>query len=244
MMFLYCFFFFFSSRRRHTRFKCDWSSDVCSSDLLGLTDGSCVPYIERAGETLNDHDAARASAGEEASDGRRADGGGEGSRGEGEGRRAGGAPQGAGGGVASGRAGLSHLSPAPVDEGPRPLHLLRAVQGRRGLRRPPQGPAPRGLPRAPREGRAHRGRRRGGALPLAHGLSGGRLDVPRRIPYTRGPRPGTNGGTASWPCTGRRSRSTGVNRTPSDSSTIPGSSPGSTTRSTSCSASSAARSSR
>src|SRR5256886_4342079 len=29
MMFL----FFFSSRRRHTRFDCDWSSDVCSSDL-------------------------------------------------------------------------------------------------------------------------------------------------------------------------------------------------------------------
>src|SRR5467141_2295131 len=28
-------FFFFSSRRRHTRFKCDWSSDVCSSDLAG-----------------------------------------------------------------------------------------------------------------------------------------------------------------------------------------------------------------
>src|SRR3989475_2901059 len=27
--------FFFSSRRRHTRFDCDWSSDVCSSDLLG-----------------------------------------------------------------------------------------------------------------------------------------------------------------------------------------------------------------
>ena len=25
---------FFSSRRRHTRFKCDWSSDVCSSDLV------------------------------------------------------------------------------------------------------------------------------------------------------------------------------------------------------------------
>src|SRR4029077_9550567 len=24
---------FFSRRRRHTRFKCDWSSDVCSSDL-------------------------------------------------------------------------------------------------------------------------------------------------------------------------------------------------------------------
>src|SRR5688572_22196160 len=28
------FSFFFSSRRRHTRFDCDWSSDVCSSDLL------------------------------------------------------------------------------------------------------------------------------------------------------------------------------------------------------------------
>src|SRR5699024_11489955 len=28
--------FFFSSRRRHTRSKRDWSSDVCSSDLLGV----------------------------------------------------------------------------------------------------------------------------------------------------------------------------------------------------------------
>src|SRR6266852_7591929 len=28
------FFFFFSSRRRHTRCYRDWSSDVCSSDLL------------------------------------------------------------------------------------------------------------------------------------------------------------------------------------------------------------------
>src|SRR6266508_2313094 len=27
-------FFFFSSRRRHTRWPRDWSSDVCSSDLL------------------------------------------------------------------------------------------------------------------------------------------------------------------------------------------------------------------
>src|SRR5689334_24681598 len=27
------YFFFFSSRRRHTRWNCDWSSDVCSSDL-------------------------------------------------------------------------------------------------------------------------------------------------------------------------------------------------------------------
>src|SRR2546430_4416845 len=30
-----CSSFFFSSRRRHTRFDCDWSSDVCSSDLAG-----------------------------------------------------------------------------------------------------------------------------------------------------------------------------------------------------------------
>src|SRR2546427_5842869 len=29
--------FFFSSRRRHTRFDCDWSSDVCSSDLVART---------------------------------------------------------------------------------------------------------------------------------------------------------------------------------------------------------------
>src|SRR6516162_11507585 len=27
-------FFFFSSRRRHTRLQDDWSSDVCSSDLI------------------------------------------------------------------------------------------------------------------------------------------------------------------------------------------------------------------
>src|SRR5690242_21611276 len=36
VFFLFCyffFFFFFSSRRRHTRLTCDWSSDVCSSDL-------------------------------------------------------------------------------------------------------------------------------------------------------------------------------------------------------------------
>src|SRR6266480_1752416 len=33
------FFFFFSSRRRHTRLTCDWSSDVCSSDLVTVLDG-------------------------------------------------------------------------------------------------------------------------------------------------------------------------------------------------------------
>src|SRR5437763_6385157 len=30
------FSFFFSSRRRHTRYIGDWSSDVCSSDLIDL----------------------------------------------------------------------------------------------------------------------------------------------------------------------------------------------------------------
>src|SRR5437762_10687680 len=30
--------FFFSSRRRHTRYIGDWSSDVCSSDLLGFSE--------------------------------------------------------------------------------------------------------------------------------------------------------------------------------------------------------------
>src|SRR5947207_11523952 len=32
-------FFFFSSRRRHTRSLCDWSSDVCSSDLAARAGG-------------------------------------------------------------------------------------------------------------------------------------------------------------------------------------------------------------
>src|SRR5215510_12172970 len=34
---LRCLFFFFSSRRRHTRWPRDWSSDVCSSDLVRAT---------------------------------------------------------------------------------------------------------------------------------------------------------------------------------------------------------------
>src|SRR5690349_22786461 len=37
-------FFFFSSRRRHTRYLRDWSSDVCSSDLLEV--------VERAQEEV------------------------------------------------------------------------------------------------------------------------------------------------------------------------------------------------
>src|SRR5699024_11270010 len=34
------FLFFFSSRRRHTRSKRDWSSDVCSSDLCSTVDAT------------------------------------------------------------------------------------------------------------------------------------------------------------------------------------------------------------
>src|SRR5688572_32280789 len=49
-VFVFFFFFFFSSRRRHTRFDCDWSSDVCSSDLgrwilLRLVHPSCYPLL-------------------------------------------------------------------------------------------------------------------------------------------------------------------------------------------------------
>src|SRR5580698_454337 len=55
--------FFFSSRRRHTRLTCDWSSDVCSSDLAitdamskvllpgGTAPSANVPGIEIAGKT-------------------------------------------------------------------------------------------------------------------------------------------------------------------------------------------------
>src|SRR5690606_40381939 len=50
------FFFFFSSRRRHTRFSRDWSSDVCSSDLVGPVRPSSTeqdplahPSVDRGG---------------------------------------------------------------------------------------------------------------------------------------------------------------------------------------------------
>src|SRR6266568_5915314 len=39
------FFFFFSSRRRHTRWNCDWSSDVCSSDLLAREESNVVGNV-------------------------------------------------------------------------------------------------------------------------------------------------------------------------------------------------------
>src|SRR6267143_1174792 len=37
--------FFFSSRRRHTRWNCDWSSDVCSSDLEQLLRKGRYPHL-------------------------------------------------------------------------------------------------------------------------------------------------------------------------------------------------------
>src|SRR5688500_4872318 len=52
------FFFFFSSRRRHTRLQGDWSSDVCSSDLLDRTtirapvDGIVVKKSVEPGQTV------------------------------------------------------------------------------------------------------------------------------------------------------------------------------------------------
>src|SRR5256886_4118498 len=55
--------FFFSSRRRHTRFDCDWSSDVCSSDLvyfddvtnsLSSTSAYCIAHVRPFTELATD----------------------------------------------------------------------------------------------------------------------------------------------------------------------------------------------
>src|SRR5690348_9574232 len=45
-------FFFFSSRRRHTRWTGDWSSDVCSSDLLVANRGEISIRVMRAANEL------------------------------------------------------------------------------------------------------------------------------------------------------------------------------------------------
>src|SRR5690606_24233126 len=55
--------FFFSSRRRHTRFSRDWSSDVCSSDLMGIVNTGTdywthnrygMPSLYRNNELVNE----------------------------------------------------------------------------------------------------------------------------------------------------------------------------------------------
>src|SRR5688572_32639614 len=50
--------FFFSSRRAHTRFDCDWSSDVCSSDLdvvrVSCQDRNIVIETVKKAEDSND----------------------------------------------------------------------------------------------------------------------------------------------------------------------------------------------
>src|SRR5438874_10058127 len=61
---LLLFFFFFSSRRRHTRSLRDWSSDVCSSDLLydvGINEEG-TPFLVMeyiAGKTLEERSEER-----------------------------------------------------------------------------------------------------------------------------------------------------------------------------------------
>src|SRR5437588_3692622 len=50
--FVFMFVFFFSSRRRHTRSLCDWSSDVCSSDL---DNGQLVAAVMNAPLMAQDH---------------------------------------------------------------------------------------------------------------------------------------------------------------------------------------------
>src|SRR5438034_3748179 len=65
---MFLLFFFFSSRRRHTRSLCDWSSDVCSSDLIGL--GECSAEVfetqavgsKRGGIRLNANGGTLAAA--------------------------------------------------------------------------------------------------------------------------------------------------------------------------------------
>src|SRR6266481_9110261 len=58
------FFFFFSSRRRHTRWNCDWSSDVCSSDLglLFEADPPAAPATGWSAVTYEENDVGRVTS--------------------------------------------------------------------------------------------------------------------------------------------------------------------------------------
>src|SRR5690625_6591939 len=53
---LFSLFFFFSSRRRHTRWPRDWSSDVCSSDLVQGQPGEVSVGLGRGGGGLHGAD--------------------------------------------------------------------------------------------------------------------------------------------------------------------------------------------
>src|SRR6202451_3766695 len=50
-------FIFFSSRRRHTRYSGDWSSDVCSSDLIYVAMGQRASAVAKAVADLRAHGA-------------------------------------------------------------------------------------------------------------------------------------------------------------------------------------------
>src|SRR2546429_2593324 len=53
------YFFFFSSRRRHTRCSRDWSSDVCSSDLIDgvYSMSGALPPLADLNEVAKQHNA-------------------------------------------------------------------------------------------------------------------------------------------------------------------------------------------
>src|SRR5256886_13150323 len=53
-------FFYFSSRRLHTIFDCDWSSDVCSSDLHALQSRALQPDRVRPATAGEGDDRLRA----------------------------------------------------------------------------------------------------------------------------------------------------------------------------------------
>src|SRR5438034_7611050 len=66
LIFFFIFFFFFSSRRRHTRSLCDWSSDVCSSDLgASRTDPDKLRGRTRHNKTVNFSGVAQPGRSEE-----------------------------------------------------------------------------------------------------------------------------------------------------------------------------------
>src|SRR2546427_13011529 len=72
----YFFFFFFSSRRRHTRFDCDWSSDVCSSDLFAQRQQVDAERLVDIGILeLGEHRLPVPGPGQEVVEGRHADAG-------------------------------------------------------------------------------------------------------------------------------------------------------------------------